>query len=349
MRTLRRPMFRMGGSTNQGITSGLEKPKRGLVNEPGSYSISEQMEELYKSADEIVRSRRPKETYRDRDDFLINLGLDLVSRPPSSNIISTIGAAAKGPFKQFQTAQATRRKTQAESEADLFGTLVGAGAKVRSGEGAGKGWLKQWEFSQIAELNKTINELSNKENLTEEEKLRLQTAQDQKNQIVELDEVTKNFLKNNKYLVEDEISRLFTEDLQKPEDDRRYKTKTDLQLELDAMKNLRRRYGAAEGGRIGYQNAGSVMPAGMSAMPISSDMGQETGDMGQETMPEELQQNLTFEELRNRLPQEIGDDIINLILSSAEAMEDFATIQTEQDISNFNKKYGVNLVLPSEG
>ena len=230
MRTLRRPMFRMGGSTNQGITSGLEKPKRGLVNEPGSYSISEQMEELYKSADEIVRSRRPKETYRDRDDFLINLGLDLVSRPPSSNIISTIGAAAKGPFKQFQTAQATRRKTQAESEADLFGTLVGAGAKVRSGEGAGKGWLKQWEFSQIAELNKTINELSNKENLTEEEKLRLQTAQDQKNQIVELDEVTKNFLKNNKYLVEDEISRLFTEDLQKPEDDRRYKTKTDLQL-----------------------------------------------------------------------------------------------------------------------
>jgi len=349
MRTLRRPMFRMGGSTNQGITSGLEKPKRGLVNEPGSYSISEQMEELYKSADEIVRSRRPKETYRDRDDFLINLGLDLVSRPPSSNIISTIGAAAKGPFKQFQTAQATRRKTQAESEADLFGTLVGAGAKVRSGEGAGKGWLKQWEFSQIAELNKTINELSNKENLTEEEKLRLQTAQDQKNQIVDLDEVTKNFLKNNKYLVDDEIDRLFLEDQQKPEGDRKYNTKKDLQLELDAMSNLRRRYGAAEGGRIGYQNAGSVMPERMSAMPISSDMRQETGDMGQETMPEELQQNLTFEELRNRLPQEIGDDIINLILSSAEAMEDFATIQTEQDISNFNKKYGVNLVLPSEG
>ena len=28
-RTLRRPMFRMGGSA-QGITSGLDKPKRGL-------------------------------------------------------------------------------------------------------------------------------------------------------------------------------------------------------------------------------------------------------------------------------------------------------------------------------
>ena len=33
-RTLRRPMFRMGGSA-QGITSGLDKPKRGLVDEPG--------------------------------------------------------------------------------------------------------------------------------------------------------------------------------------------------------------------------------------------------------------------------------------------------------------------------
>ncbi len=349
MRTLRRPMFRMGGSANEGITSGLDKPKRGLVDEPGSYSVTEQLEELYKSADELSRSRRPKETYKDRDDFLINLGLDLVSRPPSSNIISTIGQSAKGPFKQFQTDQATKRKTQAESESDLFNTLVGAGAKVRSGEGAGKGWLKQWEFSQIAELNKTISELSNKENLTEEEKLKLKTAQDQRRQIVELDEVTKNRLNNDKYLVDNEIDRLFAEDLQKPEEDRRYKTKKDLQLELDAMNNLRKRFGAAEGGRIGYQDAGPVMPERMSAMPILSDMQQETGDMGQETMPEELQQELTFEELRNRLPQEIGDDIINLILTSAEAMEDFATIQTEQDISIFNKKYGVNLVLPSEG
>ena len=111
MRTLRRPMFRMGGSANQGITSGLEKPKRGLVDEPGSYSVTEQMEELYKFADEAARRRRPKETYKDRDDFLINLGLDLVSRQPSGNIISTIGESAKGPFKQYQTAQATKRKT----------------------------------------------------------------------------------------------------------------------------------------------------------------------------------------------------------------------------------------------
>ena len=37
-RTLRRPMFRMGGSANEGITSGLDTPKRGLVDGPGKYS-----------------------------------------------------------------------------------------------------------------------------------------------------------------------------------------------------------------------------------------------------------------------------------------------------------------------
>jgi hypothetical protein len=35
-RILTRPMFRRGGSAS-GITTGLDTPKRGLVNEPGSY------------------------------------------------------------------------------------------------------------------------------------------------------------------------------------------------------------------------------------------------------------------------------------------------------------------------
>jgi hypothetical protein len=58
---------------------------------------------------------------------------------------------------------------------------------------------------------------------------------------------------------------------------------------------------------------------------------------------------ITYEELRARLPQEVSDDIVRLLANSAEALEDFAMIQTEQDINTFNKKYGVTLVLPSEG
>ena len=65
-------------------------------------------------------------------------------------------------------------------------------------------------------------------------------------------------------------------------------------------------------------------------------------------MPEELG-GISYEELRARHPQEVSDDIVRLLANSAEALEDFAMIQTEQDINTFNKKYGVNLVLPSEG
>ena len=69
-------------------------------------------------------------------------------------------------------------------------------------------------------------------------------------------------------------------------------------------------------------------------------------DQGSEAPPEI--QTIDYETLRARLPNTITDDIVRLIATSAEAMEDFATIQTQQDISNFNKKYGVELILPAE-
>jgi hypothetical protein len=57
-------------------------------------------------------------------------------------------------------------------------------------------------------------------------------------------------------------------------------------------------------------------------------------------------QKLSFEEIRSRLPREITDDIVKLISNSSEALQDFAYIKTQQDVNQFNVKYGVNLVLP---
>jgi len=75
---------------------------------------------------------------------------------------------------------------------------------------------------------------------------------------------------------------------------------------------------------------------------------QAAGPTDQGAAPEDMG-SISYEELRARLPQEVTDDIVRLIANSAEALEDFAMIQTEQDINTFNKKYGVTLVLPSEG
>ena len=352
MRTLRRPMFRMGGSANQGITSGLDKPKRGLVDEPGKYSQTLEEQFGLSEIDKLVKSRRPKETYKDRDDFLINLGLDLVSRKPSGNIISTIGESAKGPFKQYQTAQATKTKTQAESESDLFNTLVGARAKVMGSEGGGKSYAK---LEVASDIERTMAEISDLEKKAKAGAPGAQQELDQKRARLEYltkeNAVGKSLMNQTEFaesVLKGITNRLKKEMIPDPDNPGSMKPKYPGGSKDPALlAEARRQYYAffkaipedmeekAEGGRIGYQDAGPVMPA--------------AGDMGQETMPEELQQDLTFEELRNRLPQEVSDDIINLILSSAEAMEDFATIQTEQDISNFNKKYGVNLVLPSEG
>ena len=94
----------------------------------------------------------------------------------------------------------------------------------------------------------------------------------------------------------------------------------------------------AEGGRAGYQMGGGA------------DMAQEPMTMAQEPMSgrADMNQKIDFGTLRARLPQEIGDDVVRLIAASPEALEDFATIATQQDVDLFNQKYSVNLVLPQE-
>jgi hypothetical protein len=56
--------------------------------------------------------------------------------------------------------------------------------------------------------------------------------------------------------------------------------------------------------------------------------------------------SFTYDELRGRLPKEVSNDIVTLLATSQEALEDFAYITTQSDIGNFNQKYGVNLTLP---
>ena len=57
-------------------------------------------------------------------------------------------------------------------------------------------------------------------------------------------------------------------------------------------------------------------------------------------------QKLSYKELRDRLPQEITDDVVNLLANSEEALQEFAYIRTQEDVNGFNVKYGVNLVIP---
>ena len=103
---------------------------------------------------------------------------------------------------------------------------------------------------------------------------------------------------------------------------------------------LSKRESDATGGRVGYQNAGAVLP---NAMPAAMQTPGPT-DQGQDSTI----QDLSFEELRARLPQEITSDIVKLLSESKQALVDFANIRTQQDVNAFNQKYDVNLVVPQE-
>jgi len=349
-RTLRRPMFRIGGQVAEGITSGLA-PRQGYatnknnlvkendfskmkISDLGNMNIG-QLRELSKSM-----AYKPKS---DPWDYLGEVALNLVSTPTSGNLIGDIGTSMREPYSRYLDRKSTAAEQEYGSEADMFKTMISAQADVLGAEKEGKGWLEQWKFDQIPKLNETISRLTKKQNegtLTAEEELELQNAIDQKGRIVSIDPVTEAFLgtKDGGYLVTDEMDRLLTEDQKLPENERIYKGKRDPQLAIDAIANVKKRLGMAKGGRVGYQSGNMVQPNAMqAAMPM---------DQGPEVPPEV--QNIDYDTLRARLPQSITDDIVRLISTSAEAMEDFATIQTQQDINNFNEKYGVELVLPAE-
>jgi len=96
-RTLKRPMFRIGGSAGTGITSGLDQPRKQYANgTPNPYAPNFQMSGL--------------------PGFLTGFGLNLLATPPQGNIFQTAAVAARGPFDQLQTSQAKARQIEAEKE-----------------------------------------------------------------------------------------------------------------------------------------------------------------------------------------------------------------------------------------
>ena len=97
MTILKRPMFKLGGSAGEGITSGL-KPRQGYVS-------GERVEEIMN-----LYGTSPKGY--NINDFLIQFGLNLASGTPRGNIISTAAHEAKEPFKTLVAGKAGAAKIE---------------------------------------------------------------------------------------------------------------------------------------------------------------------------------------------------------------------------------------------
>ena len=107
----------------------------------------------------------------------------------------------------------------------------------------------------------------------------------------------------------------------------------------------------ADGGRVGKATGGIMTedvnmmtetPEGMSDVNVQETV-QEPNNDG-----ETNEINISYEQLRDRLPPEVGDDIVLLLSQSYEALADFAEIQTQADVNQFNTKYDVQLFLPQQ-
>jgi len=325
-RTLRRPMFRLGGNTDQGIMSGVV-PRQGYKM-PG---LVEQLPELQK----IAKQYAYRPTGYTPAQGLIDFGLNLASAEPKGSIFATAAESAKKPFEKYTTSKAESEAARYVSEADMFKSLIEAQGSIMGGEGGAK-WQKQWEAEQIPGLVNRISELSGKDVLTNDEQNELRSNRILLDKYSPEDPFTKFFLSQPKIglgLFKDIKAKLIAEDQQStnPKYDPQL-GEDDPQLIKDTFVAFKKEVqGMKAGGRVGYQEAGPVM-----GQPTQAD-----------AMPEELG-GVSYEELRARLPQDVSDEVVRLLANSPEALEDFAVIQTEQDIANFNKKYGVNLVLPAE-
>ena len=391
-RTLRRPMFRMGG-TAEGITSGLDAPdinKRQNLNVGGGAdarrfisraknmpSLSENktddsMESRYNRAMDFIRSKQtPRRS--DLNDFLINLGLNLVSQPSTGNIFADIGQSARAPYARFAERKSTARQEQDKlsqaligdimdqmstekkarllAEADIDAAKIAAAAKIKEAEIEARAGQDQFAFERTQQaydkLIKQQRELENQKDALIKQKPTPEQLAAPANEFATIDttqldaqiaEVDKKLEDNAKLQAlysnaEEDETR---KALLKAIGNGQYSFE-DL-IVYDQTKQLpTEESGFKTGGRVGLQEGGQPMQASM-------NMDQEPAA----GMTADSVQKLSFEELRSRLPNIITDDIVTLIANSEQALVDFANIQTQQDVNAFNQKYEVNLQMPPE-
>ena len=355
-RIMRRPMFRKGGSAGEGITSGLRQGYQdpaGTVqpNDLSKINIGNlNMQQLRELAESMAYKAPPMPRDTSLDDFKIDFGLDLISRPPSGNIFQTAALSAKEPFSRFRASRAAfdksiqdRAVNRYNAEADMFKTLIDAQSDILGGS-AGKSYRDLEIAKQLETIIPQIYDLEAKQKagtITDEEVIQLDVLKTQRNNFTKKNPVTEGaidiFIKSSQgqTLFSSITEQLFRDD--KTDGTNKYKNENDPQLFIDAIDQIKKILGQfSGGGRAGYANGEMVM----------EEQIKET--MTPEPKMPSIANPISYDQLRARLPKEITDDIVQLMANSAEALEDFASISTQQDVDQFNKKYNVNLVLPAE-
>ncbi len=344
MAILRRPMFRSGGkvdSKGTGITYGLDTPKRGLVDGPGGYAgdISQEVKD-YRKVLEEVRGAMPEQKGLSLADYLriAGAGAEILGAPSQGGGVKGTLATVGGPLAKLGTDLAgsmERRGLTREGEiSDVAQAILKS--RATSGEGVFDRKLKSLSalLTDKQQLMAEIQKTDSKDPKYKSILNRLEIVNANIDLIAKADPILEGLSKNTRYQ-EWAISSVEAETKISADSPKFpwYKVKEKMQsggFELGQ--------GKAEGGVIGYENGGLT---GLVPQPNEMDM-QETEQTGEQETPD-----LSYAELRARLPKEITDEVVLLLSRSQQALIDFSNISTQKDVDEFNVKYGVQLILPS--
>jgi len=338
-RILRRPMFRGGrvSSYGTGIASGLGRQ---------GYAPGGEVLDFYENIKKQIPV--PEEQGLSTGDYLriASAGLDILGRPAERGGFSGALAAASQPLAKLGVDLGSsidaRRQKQLQNREDLARTLTGAQTEFEIGK------LKA-DKKTATEISLDVIDTYYNEQIANENK---KPSPDQ-NKIRELEEardysrldVAQGGNKASKFRILNPATIDSAQDIVADAlKDQLGREPTVDELQKAVAQYLLNIVKSFDQGLSGMKDGGRVNKAEGGMTEMVENVTTETITEPARPMPMEV----TYDQLRARLPREIGDEIVNLLANSYEALADFASIATQADVDNFNSKYGVELVLPQE-
>ena len=319
--------------------------------------------------------------------FGLNLASATPTGTGFSGLISTAAGAAKEPFKDFTQAQMTRKRDEADLNRDIINAAIKLKQsddeakqsleKTQMLIDADMAEINQEHYNKIKEIEREaevgggdtttyarkqaadayratfspqLQDLDDKIKSTEDVELKKQYEDEKKgvlNKIIRGEQAIYLGQKTDTEFNREVILRM----IQGYQSEGEFTDEADQAAALAAIARIFPNYkellgpdfvlpgqGMAEGGRIGYSIGSERAVGSEPAMKPVTDVQQDA-----------QVQELTFTELRSRLPSSINDDVVTVLAASKAALTDFANIRDQQDVDQFNQRYNVNLTLPQEG
>jgi hypothetical protein len=179
-RILRRPMFRGGrvDSRGTGITSGLDKPKRGYVNETGSYAGEgeEEISDYIKTMQKVREYQAPKPGLTLGDYLRIaSAGAEIAGAPSEGGDIGGVLATVSKPLARLGSDLANtmdKRSALGQQEAsDITQAIIRARAVKKGGTTYALDRKLEQLQNSLEELGQIEDELANTTDETARNKL----------------------------------------------------------------------------------------------------------------------------------------------------------------------------------